>query len=349
MILSFGNNFDNIGSVNNSQPGDYLLTNALRRDDPADASKYKGIIKYPTFYGSIMARILLKNNGSDLETVHELQTQLNLKSIQRMPPMAPPLSSQVLGGDTLSDSALLLPYNFSPDQVSQTLEVLARVAPFNLPEDYSSIAAIQSILRLAGLNRGSYSPPGGVDYSKISAEIQKQFEKLLGDKSNHAFDNNGWFVFLSKLNGNFHAHYTARAYIAWFGYLQLVSYEALYPTYKDPTVQGLGNGMQLGADESYIMTFSKKPPVTGFWSLMAYNSTNYLIPNDGGIYSLGDRSNLTYGDGSTKVYSDTSSDGPFSILIQPADKAPSANWTNNWLPAPAGGGGFTVNCKYPVA
>ena len=102
--------------------------------------------------------------------------------------------------------------------------------------------------------------------------------------------------------------------------------------------------MQLAANESYIMTFSQKPPVTGFWSLTAYNSTNYLIPNNLDRYSLGDRSNLTYADG-TQVYADPSSNGAFSILIQPADISPGLNWTSNWLPAPAGGGDFTVNCK----
>jgi hypothetical protein len=102
--------------------------------------------------------------------------------------------------------------------------------------------------------------------------------------------------------------------------------------------------MQLAANESYIMTFSGKPPVTGFWSLTAYDSTNYLVPNDLNRYALGDRSNLTYPDG-TLLYADVDSDGAFSILIQPADVVPSSNWTNNWLPAPVGGGDFTVDCR----
>jgi hypothetical protein len=59
---------------------------------------------------------------------------------------------------------------------------------------------------------------------------------------------------------------------------------------------------------------------------------------------------LTYADG-TAVYADESSGDAFSVLIQPADRAPSANWTDNWLPAPAGGGEFTVNfkCCFQVA
>jgi Protein of unknown function (DUF1214) len=67
------------------------------------------------------------------------------------------------------------------------------------------------------------------------------------------------------------------------------------------------------------------------------------VPNGLDRYSLGDRSNLTYSDG-TQVYADPSSNDAFSILIQPADMEPSKNWTKNWLPAPKGGGIFTVNC-----
>jgi hypothetical protein len=127
------------------------------------------------------------------------------------------------------------------------------------------------------------------------------------------------------MSGNFGIEYTARAYIAWFGYLQLAGYVAAYPTYNDPALPVTAQvTMQLAADESFIMTFSGKPPVTSFWSLTAYDSTNYLVPNDLNRYTSGDRSNLTYSDG-TLFYADVDSDGAFSILIQPADVAPSSN------------------------
>jgi hypothetical protein len=73
---------------------------------------------------------------------------------------------------------------------------------------------------------------------------------------------------------------------------------------------------------------------------------NYLIPNGLNRYSLHEQSNIIYPDGSL-VYSDdnNTTDGPFEILLQAANVAPPANWTSNWLPAPAGGGSFTINCK----
>jgi len=91
------------------------------------------------------------------------------------------------------------------------------------------------------------------------------------------------------------------------------------------------------------MRFSGKPP-TAFWSLTPYVD-NYLVPNGLDRYSLHEQSNITYADG-TMVYGAGDTEGPFEILIQAADVPPPKNWTSNWLPAPAGGGSFSVNCEF---
>ncbi|KAL3417963.1 hypothetical protein PVAG01_10973 [Phlyctema vagabunda] len=86
----YSNSFANLGSISNSPPGDYLLTAA--GDDEAgiwlvgegyESNKYKGIIKFPTTYGSIMMRIVIKNSGSDLEKVHAIQSQVKMATIER--------------------------------------------------------------------------------------------------------------------------------------------------------------------------------------------------------------------------------------------------------------------------
>jgi hypothetical protein len=294
-----------------------------------------------------MFRIVVKNNGTDLDTVHLIQAQLHMATIARNSmPLAPALTPALLGNGQLSNAALLLPFNFSIAQTTQTLQLLATLHSTNPPGDQSDLDHVNTVLAVAGIENGGYTPPKGIDYAKVSTLLAKSIADLLSP-SNHTFDQNGWFAFLPSLSGDFHTHYTARAYIAWFGYLQLADYEAMYPTYHNPTIPASQGKMQLASNESYIMNFSAKPPVTGFWSITAYNSTNYLVPNSLDRYSLGDRSNLSYADG-TQVYADSSSNGAFSILIQPADVAPSSNWTNNWLPAQAGGGAFTVNCEYCI-
>jgi hypothetical protein len=185
------------------------------------------------------------------------------------------------------------------------------------------------MLAAAGPKDGSYTVPAGLDYAQVYEIIGGEFMSLL-DPPNHAFNQNGWFTLLPSMSGNYGTEYTARAYIAWFGYLQLADYVTAYPTSNDPTLPPSATRvmMRLAATESYIMTFSGKPPVTGCWSLTAYRSTNHLVPNDLRRYSLGDRSNLTYADGAP-VYEDERSDRPFLILIQPADMVPSSNWTDN--------------------
>ena len=143
-----------------------------------------------------------------------------------------------------------------------------------------------------------------------------------------------------RTQGNFGPNYAHRAYVARTGYQQIVPYIVQYPGLNGPAF----GPYTLPANRSFLYTFSKKPPVInvtgGFWSLTYYGPDQYLIPNPINTYSLGDRSNLTYPDG-TSIYgtgSDPTKDGPFKILVQQADIAPPKNWTTNWLPTPAGSG-----------
>lgn len=68
----------------------------------------------------------------------------------------------------------------------------------------------------------------------------------------------------------------------------------------------------------------------GFWSLTIYGADQYLIPNPVNRFEVGDRSNLTYQDG-TLVYGAGAAnvtDEPFEVLMQPADLVPPSNWTS---------------------
>lgn len=153
--------------------------------------------------------------------------------------------------------------------------------------------------------------------------------------------NGNWAQFPPNFDGDFHTQYATRALAAFDLYLLLDQFEAIYPQYISSGIADFS----LKANESYIFTFSSgKPLVNGFWSLTAYNTSGFLIPNENNIFALGDRSDLTYPDGQF-VYRNTERNDPFSILIQPADLTPPLNWTSNWLPAPAGGGNFSITCK----
>ncbi|PHH85552.1 hypothetical protein CDD83_251 [Cordyceps sp. RAO-2017] len=153
---------------------------------------------------------------------------------------------------------------------------------------------------------------------------------------------NGWADFPAPYAGDFHDHYARRALAASADYLQLVPAEALYPEWAP--ADG-GPGLSLRRDEAYLVTFpSGRPPARGYWSLTAYDESGSLVPNPLGRHSLGDRSGLTFANGDL-VYGTGAANrtaDPFSILIQPADVPPPANWTSNWLPAPARGGDFSL-------
>jgi hypothetical protein len=67
-----------------------------------------------------------------------------------------------------------------------------------------------------------------------------------------------------------------------------------------------------------------------------YGDDQYLIPNPIGRSSVSDRTlTLTYQGTNQTIYGPTANatrDGPFQVLLQPADIPLPANWTGNWLP-----------------
>ncbi|MCJ1432087.1 hypothetical protein MMC27_001443 [Xylographa pallens] len=347
----YGNNFANIGSVNNSVPGKYLLRRArdtviLKNDDQL-SSQYRGIIDYPTTYGSILIRFLLRNNTTDVPIVQTLQKQISIVPANRCDdsqPKAPALTPTLLSTSlNTTTAALLFPGSLDATTVDQLLNLTARLSSYDPPENTSETSIVNSQLALAGLHNGVYTPPAGLNLTLASLLADESLTASIRAPSLYQNFGNNWRTFISAASGNFHSYYAARTFIAWSGYLELVQYEALYPEYFG---SASGNAiMTVTANQSILMTFSDKPPVTGFWSLTAYGVDNYLIPNGLERFSLGDRSNLTYPNGGL-VYGNTSSNGNFQILMQPADVSPPANWTSNWLPAPSGGGNFTVNLRW---
>ncbi|GKU13491.1 unnamed protein product [Fusarium langsethiae] len=58
---------------------------------------------------------------------------------------------------------------------------------------------------------------------------------------------------------------------------------------------------------------------------------------------VGDRSNLTFSDGT--LISD-GGEGPFQVLLQDSDMVPPSNWTNNWLPITPGGGEISITMRW---
>ncbi|KAF4629736.1 hypothetical protein G7Y89_g8408 [Cudoniella acicularis] len=303
----YGNDFANVGSITASKPGKYLM----RRAQDANVQPglqltnipagYQGVINFPTTYGFIILRILLRNRGSDIETVRAYQTSFNTSLVKRSytcSPQAPQLSLE------------LLTSNLTGSPPERLLQLTARLAPFNQPEITSAIKNITRILELAGLKDGIYTQPANTNLSNAAAIAQLTILADLNKPGRKVDFGNGWNAFTPEVSGNFGTDFAVCAYIAATGIAQLTNQQTIYPTFVSESSNN-GNASNIGflsiaSNEAIIFTFSRKPPVTGFWSLTAYGSDYYL----------------------------------------PANVTPPSNWTKNWLPAPSGGGEFLVNLRW---
>ncbi|KAL8827426.1 MAG: hypothetical protein Q9191_003193 [Dirinaria sp. TL-2023a] len=358
---TFGNNYANLSPINNSQPGLYLIRRAsdalaapgvqLLNSDAAKAyyPKYTGIINAPTTHGTGLFRLLLKFNTTDnLNIVHRLQNATTLTPVPRaIAQPNTPASPQW--------TPAFFNQSFTGTPPEQLLQLLARVAPYNQPLAASERFRVASILGDAGIVGGNYSRPSSVNITQAYAIANATISRDIADNSTINFLANGWQLPRPDYAGNFGTHYSHRAYIARTGYQQLLTSIVLYPGLNGPAF----GPFSIAGNKSFLYTWSGKPPVNtalngqpdvgGFWSLTFYGEDQYLIPNALGRFSVGDRPTgqgpnggveLTYPDGAP-IYGPNSSstrDGPFKLLVQPANVVPPANWTSNWLPVPSGGG-----------
>jgi hypothetical protein len=236
-------------------------------------SGYLGVINYPTAYGFILNRILLRNNGSDVDVIHGYQSQLDMALVNRTttsPPLPPPMSISLLN-DSLTGSP-----------VQQALQLTARLAPYDQPEILDEITNVTAILALAGISNGTYKQPPSVNLTAAAQVAELSIEADLENPAHQVDFGNDWVQFIPEISGDFHSDFAARAYIAKTGLAQLAPDETLYPQW---TGEG-SNVLYLAPGEATLFTFSGKPPVTGFWSLTAYGENDYLIPNPLDVYAL---------------------------------------------------------------
>lgn len=285
----------------------------------AGCGPYQGYVNSPTPYGTFVGRLLVRDNGSDLQRVHQIQNQTALYEAVTRPrmlgPRTPPLSIDLLN-HTLSD-----------DVPTRIMEMTARIAPYSPPRNLSDLSRVDHMLRTAGIKHGKYVPTS----SNLTPQAQKAEAAVFAyakKPENVLVLGNGWQSGRSSNQGDYDTDYKMRYMVAYTGYLALTADEALYPSYRDAS-RGGNRTLTLGADEAYILTYHSKPPLAerGFWSLTGYNAEQYLITNPLDRYAIGDRSPLTYPDG-TPVYGTDDSDKPFQILVQPADLTPPNNWTS---------------------
>ncbi|KAK5950071.1 hypothetical protein OHC33_008786 [Knufia fluminis] len=331
----FGVNWANVGTGGFFVPGAYLIRSSTT-DDGSDVGLQVmngseepnvGNLISPTTYGTLLVRWGL--NATNLDLVHQLQDECSSQTVE---PQSNTSSMRAPRLETLIDT-----FDATSSPAENVMNLLAQYAPPTSPA---------ATLEAAGISDTAYTPPPSVNLTLANATAVRTIAGAATSPGSSDELNNGWSARSPQLIGIYGTDYALRALIAAGGYLALRNPFAVYPNWANGTSASPGGALTLGPDEAILFTFSGKPPIqdVGFWSMTAYDADSFLIPNDIEVYALGDRSNLTYPDGSriydteTSDSSSNSDDEMFQILVQPADVAPPANWTSNWLPAPAGGG-----------
>lgn len=332
----YGNNFAVLGQEVLTEAGSFRLTYGVR--PPTLGEPQERYITSPTTFGTLLVRWLFKDGN--LDTIHSLQKATTVKAVPRQ------VQAQI---DDIGDNPPLTSIDWSADiRPHAALRLLRQVGALNTPGRLAG-ATVQEVLQISSFCTHDSDIPS-VDADALERYVLAKM-KSAGEAS-LVSRNNGWSVIRSDSAGNFGDDYRLRAQISITGYLMLQAPAALYPSWSDGSTNSplQGDVLELGAGESYLYTFSGKPPLDelGFWSLAVYDADGYLIKNARNVFSLGDRSSITYPTGDL-VYSPTSSpnnDEPFQLLVQPADITPPENWLSNWIPGPSGGGKLTALLRF---
>lgn len=319
----YGDNFASLGSVPSSAAGKYLL-----QSKDSSCVGYEGCITSPTTIGTLLFRVEVKNNNTDVAYVDSYLNNSTLTGINPHTPSHPALTPADF--DNLSNTTAI-----------SILQLAARLETRAIPETALFQAAVPVILELAGICNGTYSKPASANITLATAMVNASTSAFTDTPSSYPSLGNGWSILNSSYIGTYDSGTAIipRALTATELYLGNTADEALYPTLG--TTQ-----LSLTDSEAYLFTFSGKPPVTdaGFWSVTMYDQTGYLVSNPENKFAVGDRSNITFPNGDL-VYGSGTKDGTFQVLVQDASSTPPSNWTANWLPAPSGGGDFTVTFR----
>ncbi|KAI7187416.1 hypothetical protein KC363_g6049 [Hortaea werneckii] len=342
----YGNNFASIRAESGTSNGLYRINLRKNNENPGigtnDKGNYRGFILSPTTYGTLLVRWLL--NSTNLEDIHGYQDSTYLRNLTN--------SSAGKVSPYLVD---LLETSNSVSPAENVLDLVAAFAAIDEPFVTADSGTVRSNLAAAGISQGSWTRLNEVDLVQANKSARSSAVRAAVDET--LVLNNGWSQPNPDLMGFYGTNYAFRMAVASEGYLAFRQEFALYPSWVNGSGVALaGDTFNLGPDESLLYTFSGKPPLNaeGFWSITGYEG-DYLIPNPQSTCALGDRSNITYPDGS-RIYSsgarsrsrsnNSMSNEQFQILIQPADVVPPANWTSNWLPGPVGGGDMSALLRW---
>ncbi|SPJ89691.1 uncharacterized protein FTOL_13052 [Fusarium torulosum] len=329
----YGDNLVNLGNLGASEPGDYLLQynpNKYGLETKDVPEGYVAVINFPMVYGLVNSRIVTDRSKEDVAIIAGLQKGFRIQEVSRTgKPIAPALDLTMFTQPEYSDK--------NQSYYEAVMKTAAALTPYNPPYVVSDRKKVASELQKAGFNKGKFIQPSKTNLT-AAVESANTTSRLFAAKPGVRQDvGNDWYLVSEEYIGRFDSFYAMRYQIGLTAYLALVQSESAYPFY--------GEDISIVEGQSILWTFTKPPKIRdgGFWSLTAYGPDQDLIENDLDKYMVGDRSNLTFPDGTPVEEGD---ERPFQVLLQVEDIAPPANWTNNWLPINSGGGNISVTLRW---
>ncbi|KAM0245298.1 hypothetical protein ACHAP5_005531 [Fusarium lateritium] len=331
--IPYGDNLVNLGNLGVSEPGDYLLKynpNEYGLETNKVPEGYVGVINFPMAYGLVNSRIVTDRSEEDVAIIAELQKGFCMEEVPRAEkPIAPALDFTMSNQPEYSDQ--------NQSYYKVVMNTAAALTPYNPPYVVSDRKKVASELQKAGFNEGKFCQPPQTNLT-AAVESANTTSTLFAAKPGVRQDiGNDWYIVAEEYIGRFESFYAMRYQIGLTAYLALVQSESACPFY--------GKDLSVEEGQSVLSTFTKPPKIRdgGFWSLTAYGPDQDLIENDLEKYMVGDRSNLTFPDGSPVQEGD---DRPFQVLLQAEDIVLPSNWTNNWLPINSGDGNVPVTLRW---
>jgi hypothetical protein len=246
------------------------------------------------------------NGAADYENVHKIQAGYRLTPLSaRGKGNDVPLRGKV---DPAVDMKTLPPVQVENMDAAAFFARFAELLKDNPPgtHDYPMIHRLQRVGFMVGQ---------GFDLSAAPPVIKSAFERATADgktlvarlgKKAAGEGGKGWVY--TTTGGSFGVNYRERAAVADYALGMNLPQDAVYPSLTTDD-----EGRPLDGHAKYILRFEKGgfPPVDAFWSVTAYDSDGYFMPNALKRQALGDRDRLQLNaDGSLDLYVQADSPGP---------------------------------------
>jgi hypothetical protein len=263
------------------------------------------IIRSPTRFATIGGRTQT-NGTADYDNVHKIQAGYKLTPLSAWGKgdYVPPKGKV----DSAIDMKTPPPMQVEKMDAATFFARFAELVKDNPPgtHDYPMIHRLQRVGFKVGKSFDLKAAPPAIKkaFERATAD-GKSLVATLGKKAAGA-GGKGWVY--NTTGGSFGVNYRERAAVAYYALGMNLPQDAVYPSLTTD-----GEGRPLDGNRKYVLHFEKGkfPPVDAFWSVTAYDTDGYFIPNELKRQALGDRDKLQRNaDGSLDLYIQADSPGP---------------------------------------